>query len=236
LHNSDENAAVQWKYIVAQAPLPDTCGSFWQMIVEQRVRAVVMLTGIIEGRRRKCEPYFPLLPNETITFGSITVRSLGKREVDSGVLRRRLVISGVSACPHWEIDHFHFTSWPDHGVPESPRSVLALCAALRALPFEKKIRPIVVHCSAGLGRSGVFCVADIAARELAVSGNDVAAACAAVDVSRLVIKLRHQRGGMVQTSEQYTFCYQVLLELVQRALKEIEARSKKSEACIESID
>lgn len=225
----DGGAPSRWRYIASQGPLASTRAGFWQMVVEQAAPAIVMLTSLTEGRRKKCEPYFPLSAYGSVRFGDVQVQNLGQEEGALGIIRRKLVVHGVPGCPErgWPVEHFQLAAWPDHGLPSSPEPLLALSAALRTSPATAGVSPapIVVHCSAGIGRSGVFCAVDAAARELAAAGDEVAAALQAVDVGRIVSAMRHQRAGMVQTKDQFIFCHVALLELVRAALKEVQART-----------
>ncbi|PSC69772.1 Meiotically up-regulated 66 [Micractinium conductrix] len=251
-----------WAYIASQGPLRHTRDAFWQVAVEQRCSTVVMLTNTVERGVPKCAAYFADAPRTAKALGRYTVSTLSCKQVlpdlelrqlavkdttqggSTGQLKRSL--DGMSA-PSAEapaapahrsraaatLQHYHYTAWPDHGVPTSPEPLLRLCGELRRSGAHGA--PIVVHCSAGIGRSGVFCVLDIITRRLlhlldghpaasgaaGAAGQEVAAAAAAaaavaVDVAALVADLRRQRGGMVQTREQYVFCHTALLHFVRQ--------------------
>lgn len=116
------------------------------------------------------------------------------------------------------LSHYHFHAWPDHGVPDNSSSLRTICAALGRARATG--RPALVHCSAGIGRTGTFCAVDITlqrfdswrSRAGEVTPEEVAAT---LDMPSLVASLRTQRMGMVQTLEQYEYVYQTLLEDLQ---------------------
>lgn len=233
---SDPVTGSAWQYIAAQGPLPQTADAFWQMVVEQKARSIVMLTDLIENKRRKCHPYFALKAGSTFKAGpTVQVRTVSTDELIPGLIRRQFEVFLNDSVDPWRCEHYHYTAWPDHGVPQSPTTILVLCSLMRNNPpqmIDGREPPIVVHCSAGIGRTGVFCTVDIASRLLLTAGkaaegsngdessaNLVAnAAREAVDVGKIVAQLRHQRGGMVQTGEQFKFCHTALLALIEEAM------------------
>lgn len=245
---TDPSTSSSWQYIAAQGPLPQTTHSFWQMIVEQRISSVVMVTGLVENKKKKCHQYFASKLGTKLTVDDGTVvKTVAVEEVGVGLVMRRLLwerktagIGGaaVETSTRWECDHYHFTSWPDHGVPSSPAVLLELCALMRKHEQQHDDNvPILVHCSAGIGRSGVFCVLDSIARRLygfgkaygTSSGTDPSLLASdvgptnklmtALAVDEMVATLRNQRAGMVQTPEQYVFCYRAVLHLVEAVLE-----------------
>eukprot|EP00887_Chlorella_sp_A99_P001068 scaffold14.g1068.t1 len=219
-----EAAAVEWSYIATQGPLRHTRDAFWQLVAEQGVRCVVMLTNTTDANLHKCAQYFAAAPGTKKTFGRFTVKTLGLEARRPELFVRQLAVvdngGGDGApAPAAAVTHYHYTAWPDHGVPVSADLLLDLCEDL--LGAGAHAAPILVHCSAGIGRTGVFCVLDIVSRQLrrlAPMGSPAAAAAAAVAarVAPLVARLRAQRAGMVQTPEQYVFCHAALLEFVRR--------------------
>jgi hypothetical protein len=114
--------------------------------------------------------------------------------------------------------HPFVADWPDHGVPSDPGTLLALCALLRSAAPDFST-PVLVHCSAGIGRSGVLCVLDVAIRQLLAAAADPAAARSATCLRPVVDSQRRQRGGMVQTPEQYVLCHLALLKFVDSAIR-----------------
>ncbi|KAG7667375.1 hypothetical protein KSW81_001107 [Nannochloris sp. 'desiccata'] len=238
-----------WRYIVAQGPLSSTCSTFWEMIVQEKVQSVVMLTDIIENKRKKCHQYFPLNAETTLEIApEVKIYTRSVTELIPGLVLRKLeVIKYGSIENNYVCDHYHYTGWPDHGVPQSAAPLLLLSYMLRTGSGgggSGNESPIAVHCSAGIGRSGVFCVVDIAARRLVGAASSVAArrgietagggdpassssaavvlaAQKAVNVGEIVAELRTQRAGMVQTTEQFVFCHAALLELTRAAVAKI---------------
>ena len=218
------------KWIASQGPLPNTCEAFWRIVTDlpeaEAPRVIVMLTGVrytaastlisqlVEGGRTKCERYFPRPGDKPMRFGGITV-ALIERTDRPHWQHSRLAITRDGDERAIEVQHLDHTSWPDHGVPSSPRALLELVAELRRLTAD---RPCLVHCSAGVGRTGTT-IASSALTELlpalelpdaradppgmpAPSADD-----AADSVFRAVDQLREQRMMLVQTREQLAFVY-----------------------------
>ncbi|KAJ3144950.1 hypothetical protein HDU89_007654 [Geranomyces variabilis] len=215
-------------YIVSQGPTPDTLPDFWQMLWEQNTSVVVMLTNEEERGRIKCHRYVPRGAGETVThdtnFGRLNVTLVEEDTMPNGevVLRRMLVErehgeSDARAEAPRTVWQLHFTAWPDHRA-SSPQSVLAVADLARhLLAASAKDRPgagsMVVHCSAGCGRTGTFCTIDgvlqLLEAQTAVN-NDTHDADR--DLVRLTVdRLREQRVSAVQTVEQYAFCYEAVL-------------------------
>lgn len=226
-----------WRYVVAQGPLPHTCGDFWRMICDNDISLIVMLTGFVENNKVKCAPYFAEGPGQVVAFGKYSILTARVEMLSGGVVSRLLRVSekgGVNpTCK--EVSHLHLTDWPDHGVPGSASSLLEICAEARS--YRKRgIRandssescPVAVHCSAGIGRSGVFCTVDSVLQSLLALCEDVQGSepslkpfmdiCEQLNLLHIVEHLRRQRGGMVQTTDQYAFCYTAVLALLERVV------------------
>ena len=241
---SDPATGSSWQYIAAQGPLPQTAESFWRMVVQHKSHSIVRLTDLIENKRRKCHPYFALKAGSVFQASpSIRVRTLSAEEILPGLVCRHLeveysIADGANSMNSWQCEHYHFTAWPDHGVPDHPTPILVLSALLRSKeraqhnktdsdkdPRRPSLGPLVVHCSAGIGRTGVFCAIDSAARLLigaGKAGGSSEAACNAIEIGQFVATLRHQRAGMVQTEGQFVFCHTALMELIEAAIKLIQ--------------
>jgi protein tyrosine phosphatase len=173
------------------------------MIWEQKTSVIVMVTGLEEKRRVKCSQYWPDSQVAlTASYGDLDV-TLKKRTTSNPhytvsnfhVRHREKLVSR-------DITHFWFTAWPDHGVPTSTQPALDFLTHIRQYTQEIPA-PIAVHCSAGIGRTGVFIGADIGMTQLEREGE--------VDVMKIVSTMRQDRGGMVQTEQQYIFLHQLLL-------------------------
>ncbi|KAJ2676627.1 glutamate N-acetyltransferase [Coemansia sp. RSA 1085] len=159
-------------YIATQGPLPDTVNDFWLMVWEEHSRVIVMLTKEFEFGRPKCHRYWPAHVGEATMYGDLRVefQAEAQHPDDSGVIARRFrltrpSVSKSSMC----ITHLQYVSWPDHGVPENPLGVLRLQQLARQAQSEAELQaeaenlsriPMIVHCSAGCGRTGAFCVID----------------------------------------------------------------------------
>ncbi|XP_064605560.1 receptor-type tyrosine-protein phosphatase kappa-like isoform X2 [Liolophura sinensis] len=189
-------------YIVAQAPVKTTSFDFWRMIWQEDVGKIVMITKLVEAGKVKSEQYWSDF--DTRSFGSFIVQLESSVELADFTLRTFLVYNAVTEETR-TIKHFHFTSWPDHGVPRHPLAVLL---------FRKKIvsastlcsGPTVVHCSAGIGRSGCYIALDILIQQAAREKR--------VDVYNTVVRLRQQRANLIPSLEQYVFLYEALLEAI----------------------
>ncbi|KAJ1814127.1 phosphotyrosine-specific ptp2-like protein, partial [Coemansia sp. RSA 2599] len=153
-------------YIATQGPLPATVADFWQMIWEHRVRVIVMLTRVFENGREKCHRYWPQSPGVSAVHGDLRVefQAEARHPDDATVISRRLRVSHVNSPDDAiTLTHLQYETWPDHGAPETPLSVLRLRELARiAQGDDKECQriPMVVHCSAGCGRTGAFCAID----------------------------------------------------------------------------
>lgn len=189
------------RYLAAQGPLTETAEQFWEMVWEQRVGAVIMLTREVERSRVKCSPYFPSKLGSHKRFGCLRVLNEGAEEIgDGGTIKRKMKVENEK-FPESPLSllHLHFLDWPDHGVPRSTESIRDLIRFLRESAIYRG--PFVVHCSAGIGRTGAYIAIDHTVRKL-LSGN-----LSSLDLAETVVALRAQRAGMVQTKEQFRFCY-----------------------------
>ncbi|KAK0153624.1 Tyrosine-protein phosphatase non-receptor type 1 [Merluccius polli] len=152
----------QRNYILTQGPLPNTCGHFWEMVWEQRTRGVVMLNRVIEKGSIKCAQYWPHREERDAIFEDTNFRvTLVSEDVKAYYTVRQLELENLLTQETREILHFHYTTWPDFGVPESPASFLHFLFKVRESGcLHPDQGPVVVHCSAGIGRSGTFCLVD----------------------------------------------------------------------------
>ncbi|KAG1667651.1 hypothetical protein FOA52_004678 [Chlamydomonas sp. UWO 241] len=218
--NESGPGGVVCSYIAAQGPLTSTVADFWAMALQTRASAIVMLTNIIENKVSKCVAYFPPAIGQVINAGSVDVKCTAMAEVNSDVTMRAMQITGMGADgarASATVPHFHFHSWPDHGTPQESAAIRTLCDAL---PVDRAGRPVIVHCSAGIGRTGTFIAIDVVRMRLralngvAEKGGAWGAAEVqnALAIPELVHQLRQQRMGMVQTVDQYRFIYHALCE------------------------
>jgi tyrosine-protein phosphatase non-receptor type 11 len=203
----DSNAPM---YIASQGCLKSTCAAFWQMIWEQNSRVIVMTTLIVERGKKKCEQYWPETPDSPpISYGPFNVAFISKSEDPSSTTRILQVWKGDS--PRREIMQFHFTAWPDHGVPDDPNDVLGFLLRvkqhMKLLPESvPRLGPMIVHCSAGIGRTGTFIVIDMLLENIALYGLNCD-----IDIQKTIQNVRLQRSGMIQTVAQYQFVYDAIV-------------------------
>ncbi|XP_065454673.1 receptor-type tyrosine-protein phosphatase kappa-like isoform X2 [Chrysemys picta bellii] len=187
-------------FIAAQGPLPGTVVDFWQMIWQEKTSAIVMLTGLVEQNKTKCEQYWP--EGEQV-YGDFTV-TLSNTWITTGLVTRTFRLQRAGSPLPRHIQQFHYLLWPDHGVPSNAARLLQLVEMVNERVSEAPAGPVLVHCSAGIGRTGTFIALDFLLKMARAEGS--------VDVFRCVQRLREQRVSMVQTKEQYIFLYEVLLE------------------------
>ncbi|KFW77610.1 Receptor-type tyrosine-protein phosphatase T, partial [Manacus vitellinus] len=197
-HRPRHYIATQGKFTLVW-PMQETVKDFWRMIWQENSASVVMVTNLVEVGRVKCVRYWP---DDTEVYGDIKVTLIETEPLAEYVIRT-FTVQKKGYHEIREIRQFHFTSWPDHGVP---------CYATGLLGFVRQVKflnppeagPIVVHCSAGAGRTGCFIAIDIML--------DMAENEGVVDIFNCVRELRSQRVNLVQTEEQYVFVHDAILE------------------------
>uniref|UniRef100_A0A3Q3A6U7 Receptor-type tyrosine-protein phosphatase F n=1 Tax=Kryptolebias marmoratus TaxID=37003 RepID=A0A3Q3A6U7_KRYMA len=200
-------------YIATQGPLPETLCDFWRMVWEQKTSTIVMMTHLEESSRIKCEQYWPSRGTET--YGMIQVTILDTVELSTYIMRTFTFYKNSSGEKR-EVRQFQFLAWPDHGVPEFPTTTLAFLHTIRACnPADAG--PIIVHCSAGVGRSGCFIVIDAMLERMKHEKS--------VDIYGHVTCIRTQRNYMVQTEDQYIFIHEALLEAATCGNTEVTTRN-----------
>ncbi|XP_058551364.1 receptor-type tyrosine-protein phosphatase delta isoform X23 [Neofelis nebulosa] len=200
-------------YIATQGSLPETFGDFWRMIWEQRSATVVMMTKLEERSRVKCDQYWPSRGTET--HGLVQVTLLDTVELATYCVRTFALYKNGSSEKR-EVRQFQFTAWPDHGVPEHPTPFLAFLRRVKTCN-PPDAGPMVVHCSAGVGRTGCFIVIDAMLERIKHEKT--------VDIYGHVTLMRAQRNYMVQTEDQYIFIHDALLEAVACGNTEVPARN-----------
>ncbi|XP_078525689.1 receptor-type tyrosine-protein phosphatase S isoform X2 [Lissotriton helveticus] len=200
-------------YMATQGSLPETFGDFWRMVWEQRSATVVMMTKLEEKSRIKCDQYWPSRGAET--YGMIQVTLLDTIELATFCVRTFSLHKNGSSEKR-EVRQFQFTAWPDHGVPEYPTPFLAFLRRVKTCN-PPDAGPIVVHCSAGVGRTGCFIVIDAMLERIKHEKT--------VDIYGHVTLMRSQRNYMVQTEDQYSFIHDALLEAVACGNTEVPARN-----------
>ncbi|XP_048039168.1 receptor-type tyrosine-protein phosphatase S isoform X28 [Megalobrama amblycephala] len=200
-------------YIATQGALPETFGDFWRMIWEQRSANIIMMTKLEERSRVKCDQYWPNRGTET--YGLIQVTLLDTVELATYCVRTFALYKNGSSEKR-EVRQFQFTAWPDHGVPEHPTPFLAFLRRVKSCN-PPDAGPMVVHCSAGVGRTGCFIVIDAMLERIKHEKT--------VDIYGHVTLMRAQRNYMVQTEDQYVFIHDALQEAVTCGTTEVPARN-----------
>ncbi|XP_062913828.1 phosphatidylinositol phosphatase PTPRQ isoform X1 [Mobula hypostoma] len=190
------------EFIATQGPLPGTVADFWRMIWETRSKSIVMLTHCFEKGRIRCHQYWPEDNKPVTVFGDIVITKLAEN-IQADWTIRELKIEKYGDC--MMVTHFNFTSWPEHGVPETSAALIHFAKLIRANRANDNT-PIIVHCSAGVGRTGVFIALDHLIQH--VKHHDF------VDIFGFVADLRSERMCMVQNLAQYMFLHQCALDLM----------------------
>ncbi|XP_008410585.1 tyrosine-protein phosphatase non-receptor type 9 [Poecilia reticulata] len=206
-------------YIATQGPLPKTFVDFWRMVWEQMVLIIVMTTRVVERGRVKCGQYWPLEEGRTEQHGYFMVKNT-HIQVFQDFKLSYLELYNTQSGEKREVCHYLYVSWPDFGVPKSASAMLDFRehvlerrkAAVQSLGSSWRGPPggppVVVHCSAGIGRTGTFCTLDICLSQLEDVGT--------VNVHQTVRRMRTQRAFSIQTWDQYYFCYTAVIEYAQR--------------------
>ncbi|XP_031430443.1 protein tyrosine phosphatase receptor type Fa isoform X9 [Clupea harengus] len=200
-------------YMATQGPLPETLSDFWRMVWEQRTSTIVMMTRLEEKSRVKCDQYWPSRGTET--YGMIQVTMLDTLELATYSVRTFALYKNGSSEKR-EVRQFQFMAWPDHGVPEYPTPILAFLRRVKACN-PPDAGSMVVHCSAGVGRTGCFIVIEAMLERMKHEKS--------VDIYGHVTCMRAQRNYMVQTEDQYIFIHEALLEAATCGQTEVPARN-----------
>eukprot|EP00850_Spirogloea_muscicola_P014575 SM000105S13920 [mRNA] locus=s105:439834:442828:- [translate_table: standard] len=232
-HIMDNHNSTLPRYISTQGPQSNTAADFWEMAMQYKCPAIIMLTQTIEDNKVKCWQYFPNHTGNVEVYGSLQVVNTHVEVHESIAIRHMRVCdteTKVSAAsevatvavvylailithdlivpfllhltpqgPPHQLVHLQYLDWPDHGVPVSTKSIRDLTHILRTNFISRG--PFIVHCSAGIGRSGSFCTIDYTIRRV------LAGDLSATDIAANVSILRQQRLGMVQTKSQFLFCH-----------------------------
>uniref|UniRef100_A0A673UBQ0 Receptor-type tyrosine-protein phosphatase eta n=1 Tax=Suricata suricatta TaxID=37032 RepID=A0A673UBQ0_SURSU len=191
-------------FIATQGPLPNTLKDFWRMVWEKNVYAIVMLTKCVEQGRTKCEEYWP--SKQAQDYGDITVAMTSEIVLPQWTIRD-FTVKNLQTSESHPLRQFHFTSWPDHGVPDTTDLLINFRYLVRDYMKQSPPgSPILVHCSAGVGRTGTFIAIDRLIYQIENENT--------VDVYGIVYDLRMHRPLMVQTEDQYVFLNQCVLDII----------------------
>nr|CAD2173030.1 unnamed protein product [Meloidogyne enterolobii] len=207
-------------YIATQAPLPNTFGDFWLMVWQEKCQLLIAIINMVECGFRKCDQYWPEEIGEKILIENFCIKLVAERS--NSVFTHRVLEIKNNLIENGEeenirtIHQLHFMDWPDKGVPSTPFPLLHFINYVADLHCSSQNQdvssstPCVVHCSAGIGRSGSFILVDSLRRHLLC--------CDRIDVSEQLKRMRKQRIQLVQTLEQFVFCHEVLKHLVSNGI------------------
>ncbi|CAB3410719.1 unnamed protein product [Caenorhabditis bovis] len=198
------------RFICTQAPLEKTCADFWYMCLQEHVDVIFMLCNFTEKGTKKCHEYFPTKDKpDTLNFEEkgmkITVKYESSRmvkfkgkDIKAKVCETALTVEGPEGM-NGRVTHYHWIDWPDRGVPPADLAIIELLEKSR-----KSQGPIVVHCSAGIGRTGSVVMIEYVMGQI-LSGQQIE------ETDKILLKIREQRNNSVQTDHQYLFVHQVLM-------------------------
>ncbi|XP_061186057.1 tyrosine-protein phosphatase non-receptor type 4-like isoform X2 [Saccostrea echinata] len=195
------------RYIAAQGPLPKTCTDFWQMVWEQHSSLVVMLTTKVEKGRVKCHQYWPEM-YETMDYGLLQITCVKEEETPSFAFRE-FNLTHAETNEERHISHMQYIAWPDHNVPDDPADFLEFVLRVRQRRMGM-VEPTVVHCSAGIGRTGVLITMETAM--CLIEANQP------VYPLSIVRQMRDQRAMLIQTATQYKFVCEAILKVYNEEL------------------
>uniref|UniRef100_A0A8C2CVW0 protein-tyrosine-phosphatase n=1 Tax=Cyprinus carpio TaxID=7962 RepID=A0A8C2CVW0_CYPCA len=194
-------------YIACQGCLATTVNDFWKMVWQEKSRVIVMTTREVEKGRNKCVPYWPTTEGESKDVGRYVVTLLSEKDAADYKVR----VMELTKEPARTIWHYQYLSWPDHGVPQEPGGVLSFLEQVNIKQNEMSSTvPMIIHCSAGIGRTGTIVVIDMLIDSIEAKGLDCD-----IDIQKCIQMVREQRSGMVQTEAQYKFIYLAVLQYIE---------------------
>ncbi|XP_065938709.1 receptor-type tyrosine-protein phosphatase alpha isoform X2 [Magallana gigas] len=198
IKNTDDDVA----YIASQGPKPKTVGDFWQMVWQENVFVIAMVTNLKEGKKIKCERYWPLSGNNKMLLETFTIQMLSEKAYANFAIHHLKLINRKTHEIRL-ITHLQYTSWPDHGTP-NPLELLDFYRYVSKAMEQNSKEKLIVHCSAGIGRTGTFIALDALHRQGVKKGK--------INIVEYVHTMREDRMNMIQNQSQYKFLYRVLYE------------------------
>nr|XP_034317718.1 uncharacterized protein LOC105346801 isoform X7 [Crassostrea gigas] len=211
VHNNDA-------YIASQGPLPTTLNEFWRMTWEQDVRVILMACKEVEVGKKKCARYWPSTSSEDEEYGNIHVHLQEENWFADDCVERTFEVKRDGENERRIVTQFQYTGWPDHGIPDDIDVILTMIAKMREIKArEKSFAPVIVHCSAGCGRTGTICAVDYAWDVLKCGKLDCD-----FDLFEIVKSMREQRQSMIQTPDQFEMAHRCVRELFQQHVEALE--------------
>ncbi|KAM7437282.1 protein tyrosine phosphatase [Porites harrisoni] len=207
IKGADGNTA----YIALQGPLPRTVDDFWRLIASHRCQIVIMVCREIEMGKLKCKRYWPMSKDEKMNFGGMQISLISEEDIAEGFVIRTMQMKSVK--DEMTVTQLQYTAWPDHDVPKSATPLIEISRTLKSLQGNRK-QQVLIHCSAGCGRTGTICAVDYAWDLLKMQKTNN------FSVYDIVTNLRKQRMAMVQTKEQYELVYKAVVQLVHEQIEE----------------
>ncbi|XP_072095502.1 receptor-type tyrosine-protein phosphatase epsilon isoform X3 [Mobula birostris] len=190
-------------FVATQGPIAHTVEDFWRMVWDCKSHTIVMLTELREREQEKCCLYWP--SEGSVTYGTYSIE-LKKDNIADAFSLRDLTVTNTTENIERTVRQFHFHDWPEIGIPAEGKGMIDLIAAVQKQQQKSGNHPIIVHCSAGAGRTGTFIALSNILERVKAEG--------LLDVFQTVKSLRMQRPHMVQTLEQYDFCYKVVQDFL----------------------
>lgn len=200
------------KYISTQAPITQTIDDFWSMVWQQESQVIVMLTNYIEKHMVKADPYFS--HHHKQIYGDFCVTTINVQKLSGIIITKLSLVYGEQSRI---VHHLHYTEWPDFGIPESTKCMRTLVSLTQILQKsnEKFVsKPIICHCSAGVGRSGTFITIYQQIKSFYSGINK-----SQISISENVSCIRKERNGMIQTDDQYYFIYLTIYDWIKQQIK-----------------
>ncbi|XP_052765396.1 receptor-type tyrosine-protein phosphatase epsilon-like isoform X1 [Mya arenaria] len=191
-------------YIATLGPMAKQLGDygqFWRMVWQQKVEKIVMLTNLVESLKTKCEQYWPDHGQRKL-YGDIEVVCKVNKMYADFIWRQLTISKGKKNSEERNLHHLQFTAWPDKDIPDNVTSIIQFRQKVNALP-STFVGPVIVHCSAGVGRTGTYIALDILTNEGEAEG--------AIDIPGCVLNMRQNRPSMIQTLSQYKYLHEALV-------------------------